>query len=193
MKKRPNPRSAYPILVFFLSALLVLPGNIPAKNSRKGVQLKILSDRMIRGELIEVREDSFLIMQPGAKSEVKVEFSKIKAIRMKSKRKSKIGMWTLFGLLIGASAGVLYGRTQVYGAFDTHGRAANATLHGIIFGFLGCGLGFLGGTAKSLTVKYEEIYNRAESSGELSKIAYRLNKNARYFNPGLMKKSNKAR
>jgi hypothetical protein len=185
MIRRPSALRIYPFLVFFLSASLVFPANISAKNRTKGTKLKVLCDRMIKGELIEVREDSLLIMQSGAKSEAKVEFSKIKVIMMRKKKKSRIGKWTLYGLLIGVSAGVLYGRTQTYGVFDTHGRAANARVHGIIFGFLGCGLGFLGGTAKSLTVKYEEIYNKEKSIDNFKEVVNMLNKNARYFNPDL--------
>jgi hypothetical protein len=193
MMKKPNARGIYQILVFSISALLVFPANISAKRKTKGAQLKILCDKMIIGELIEVREDSLLIMQSGTPSVAHVDFSKINAIMMKSKRKSKIGKWALHGLLIGTAAGVLYGRSQTYGPFDTHGRAANARLHGIMFGFLGCGLGFLGGTARSLTVKYKEIYNKEESIDNLSEIVTMLNKKARYFNPNFMKKSNRAR
>ena len=183
IKKMINQKN-YRLFFILLSLLLVLPGNISAKKRTKGAHLKVISDKMITGELMEVRENSLLILvtEAGRQTVVDVDFGKIDKIMIK--RKSRTGKWALYGLLIGTTAGVVFGSTQTYGILDTHGRTANAKLHGVMFGVLGLGAGVIGGTVdRSIRVKYKEIYNKEKSIHNLDEIINKLNKQARYPNP----------
>ncbi len=168
-------------LVIILSALLIFPTTISAKKRKKGIRLMVISDKVVKGELLKVKKDSLLILleRRGSMSSVDVDISKIKTIKII--KKSKIGKGFLYGFLIGSTVGVLWGRSQ---AQCKHDKGLQGFMGGIVFGTVGClGGGAVGAGLTLSEGRYKEIYNKEKSIGNLNKIINMLNNKAHYPNP----------
>ncbi len=166
-------------LIFTLSFLLVFPSNLKANS--EGIQLEIISDRVVKGELLEVKQGSVIMMEHGTKAGITIEFNKI--YRITIKRKSKFRKGLFFGLLIGAAVGGIAAIAQ--GPKDDNVFApdfSGAAVIGIaVWGVI---IGGIVGLAKG---KYKRIYDSEKSKGKLDKVLKKLNKKARYPNPNLKK------
>ena len=101
-----NPISKKFISLFLVISLVMLPTSLYAK--KRGAKLIVtkLDGQQIKGELITVKPNSLLLLDTEGK-DVSVGIADIKVIRIV--KKSKVLQGLVFGLLIGAGLGALYG------------------------------------------------------------------------------------
>ena len=99
-----NPTSKKFVALFLIFSLLALSGNLYAK--KRGAELTIFKKdgRLIRGELIAVKEHSLLLLSA---TDVSIDIGDIKVIEIE--KKSKLGKGALYGLLICGGGGAWFG------------------------------------------------------------------------------------
>jgi outer membrane lipoprotein SlyB len=168
-------KSFYKLVATVLSFLiLVLPGTLSARGKQgEGAKLGItLKDgHYIVGELIAVKPDSLLLLNPAKKDE-SVNLIGIKSIRIT--RKSKAGL----GVLCGFLAGGLVGGRLLYDSSE-HGRGPQAALGAIVGCFGGGIVGFFIGkqAGKDKTIQLE-----GKSESEVKNALVYLSRKARIRN-----------
>jgi hypothetical protein len=131
--------------LFLIFSLMMLSANLYAKE-RRGAKLRITKKdgQQIRGELITVKPNSFLLLDTWGK-DVSINIADIEVIRIEKKSRADIGF--LAGGCVGALIGfATYKKPQQtgWGSFD-FGPGVNALGGGIVFGLLGLGMGALAG------------------------------------------------
>ena len=102
-----NPTSKKFISLFLVFSLVVLSGNLYAKE-RRGAKLIITKkdEQLIEGELITVKPNSLLLLDAEEK-DVSIDIRDIKVIRIVNK--SKVLSLALIGSLGGAATGMSFG------------------------------------------------------------------------------------
>jgi hypothetical protein len=176
-----NKTGVLAFLVILLSYLLIFPTTV--SSGEKGIKLLVLSDEVVKGELLKVKKDALVILykRGSAWGGLDVDINKITSISLK--RKSKIGQGLLLGLLAGGTMGALAGRSQ---SGSKSYRELQGALGGVVFGLVGGVSG--AGIGAYLTYskgRYKEIYNKEKSIGILSNVLNFLNQKARSSNPML--------
>lgn len=163
-------KKAIVLLLVFL--LFGFSGNLYAE--KKGATLVIIKkDGLpVRGELIAVKENSLVLLDPDSDADVSVDAENIKFIMIV--KKSKILLGIALGLLLGGGLGSLYGTsTDTYDsdlrpvAFIAYG-GGGAALGGLVGGFIGASAG-----------KDEIIQIEGKSGSEINKALEQLRKKAR--------------
>jgi len=132
--------------------LLGLPTLLSARERRGAkVEITFKDGHYAVGELVAVKPDSLLLLNPAEKDE-SVNLVGIKSIRIN--RKSKAGLGALCGFLAGGLAGarLLYDSSE-------HGRGPEAALGGLV----GC---FGGGIVGFFVGKYAGIDKTIQFAGE---------------------------
>jgi hypothetical protein len=177
------------ILQQFIIAVVVFslfcPGNLWAKS--KGAQLQIvkLDGDVIEGELLQVKENSLLLMTSGSGTGVEIDINEINKIRIK--RKSKFGKGVLKGFLIGGGLGAtlaLTNRSNSKGEREDH---YSINLDGSNIEILGAlslaALGSIcGGMGGLLSGNYKSLQVNGKSPDEIKKIMKKLHQKARFKN-----------
>ncbi|KPL05150.1 MAG: hypothetical protein AMJ73_02005 [candidate division Zixibacteria bacterium SM1_73] len=175
------------ISLFLVFSILALSGNLFAKEKR-GANIAIytvgvgeIKPKMegtpwetirpeIRGELIAVNQNSLLLLERNSGTDVTVDISEIKAVRIIKKSKALVGLF--IGGLVGAGFGLL---TYSESNFFDFGASGNAAGGAILFGLPGLVIGAVLGTDK--TIKFE-----GKSNSEIQEILETLRKKARIKN-----------
>jgi hypothetical protein len=127
--------------------ILVLPGALSARERRGANIVVTLKDgQTVSGELIAVKPDSLLLLDPAKKDE-SVDLVGIRSIRIVRKSKALLGMGC--GFLAGVVVTAIYAKTQP--------EESMAGLSALLFVPGGLGIGLLAGTlaGKDKTIQLE--------------------------------------
>jgi len=184
-----NNRKVRQILQQFFIAVIVFslfcPGNLWAKS--KGAQLQIvkLDGDVIDGELLQVKENSLLLMTSGSGTGVEININEITKIKIK--RKSKFGKGVFKGFLIGGGLGatlILTSRGNSKGEKEGHYNinldgSGIATLSALSLAALGS---VCGGIVGILSGNYKDLQVNGKSPNEIKMIMKKMNKKARFKN-----------
>jgi len=172
------------VSLFLVFSLLALSGNLMA-NERRGAELVIqkVDGQQIRGELIAVKKNSLLLLNSEG-ADVSVDIKDIVTINVIKGSKLLVGAG--LGLLIGGSAGALWGlilgsdepyESEEPGEVVTRKASQKALTIGILFGLIGTiGGGIMGGTAGA----DETIWIKGKSLQELESVLKKLKSKARF-------------
>jgi hypothetical protein len=141
-------------------SLLVLPAGLSAKE-RRGAELVVtrLDGSQVSGELIAVKRDSLLLLNNVGRDE-STDLAEIKSVRLV--RKSRAGKGALYGFLVGAAGGALWGSANQDSDVWGNGTALIAGAYvGAIGALSGLLLGSVAGLDSSFTVagKPEAVVN----------------------------------
>ncbi len=145
----------------------------------KGAELMILKKegQEVGGELIAVKEQSFLLMDSRSGADVSVLFSDIHVLRIV--KKSKALHYAGVGLLVGAMAGALFGAAvnddnpgTFFNFSDTAAAGMGAGGFGLLGGLAGIGIGAL--------VSMDDVFEFEElNKWELEELVDKLREIAR--------------
>ena len=164
------------ISLFLVFSVLSLSVNVFAKEKR-GADLIILrtDGTQVRGELIAVKQNSFLLLDRESGADVTVDVGDVSIITIV--RKSMAFGGAGFGAILGAVIGGGIGQTMDTGS---SGFGPSGGMVGILAGGLaGVLIGALGGMALG-TDKTFQIYGKSDS--EIQEILRKLRKRARVKN-----------
>lgn len=159
--------------LFLVFSLVVLTGNLMAKE--KGVYLSIqkTDGEEIGGELITVKKDSLLLVSEVDGYDFPVNIGDIDVITVKNK--SLILELGVLGFIVGAAA-----RGMMHTEIEKKEVEEEATAHQVqkifIPGLIGAGVGILAGTAFGINKK---IQIRGKSDAEIQDALEKLSKKAR--------------
>ncbi len=166
MKKRFDKKGATVLALL----ILVIPGALSARE-RRGAKLGItLKDgHYVVGELIAVKPDSLLLLNPVKKDE-SVDLTSIRSIRIIRKSKAKLGAGCgLLAALVGTVI-VSSGQKKSDNPFTLLGQGMEVAGAAISFGTIGLGVGIGGGL---LAGKDKLIQLEGESEAEVRQaLAY---------------------
>jgi hypothetical protein len=156
--------------------ILVLPGALSARE-RRGAKLGItLKDgHYFAGELIAVKPDSLLLLNPAQKDE-SIEIAGIRSIRIVRKSKALLGAGC--GLLAAVVATVIVssGQKESDNPFELFGQGLEVAGAAVAFGGIGLGIGIGGGL---LAGKDKLIQLEGKSESEVRKAMAYLRGKAR--------------
>ena len=164
--------------LFLVFCIVALSGNLGAQ-VRKGVKISIEQndDQIISGELISVKRDSLLLLDPETQADLSMPLSAVKSITVNNK--SRILELGLLGVLGGASVQGLTGKSSKEVKSETQMRDKVATkrnpsfiLGGVIAGGVGVLLGAVIGMNKTI-----QIHGRSDA--DIQKDLEKLSKQAR--------------
>ena len=166
-----NPKGKKFLSVFLVFSIMMLSVNLYAKE-RRGAILEIWEKdgRLIKGELIAVREKSLLVLDTEGK-DVSFDIPDIFSIRV-LKKKSKPGKGALKGLLIGGGIGALSGGIAGHPDEIVSNGLKTAILSGGIGALIGAIIGASSGRIKKIIIE-------GMTDSELQGTLDYLRKNAR--------------
>jgi hypothetical protein len=128
--------------------LLVIPGDVTAKE-RRGADLVVtrLDGSQVSGELIAIKRDSLLLLSSGR--DESIDLADVKTVRIV--KKSRAGKGALYGFLVGAVGGALWGSAnQDPDVWDD----GTALIAGAYVGVIGALSGLLAGSVLGLDSSY---------------------------------------
>ncbi len=144
------------IVLFLIFSLLILSGNLIAKEKR-GAELIVQKKdgQRVRGELITVKKNSLLLLDAETGADVSVDISDIKVVKIV--HKGNFGTGVGLGLLIGGGGGALVG---LISGDDPPGLMSlsageKAAMLGIGFGVIGLFIGGIAGAAAGADEKIQ--------------------------------------
>ena len=172
-----NPTSKKLVSLFLVFSLMMLSTNLYGKK-RRGAKVVITKKdgRLIRGELIAVKEHSLLLL---AALDVSIDIGNIKVIEI-NKKKSKAGKGALNGLLICGGVGALVGGIAFSGhTIESEGidLLSGALMAGVVFGAAGAAVGAIIGATRGLGGK--TIHFEGMTDTEIQETLEYLRKKAR--------------
>jgi len=129
-------------------SLLALPDGLSAKE-RRGAELVVtrLDGSQVNGELIAVKRDSLLLLSYGR--DESIDLADVKTVRIV--KKSRAGKGALYGFLVGAAGGALWGSANQDS--DVWGNGT-ALIAGAYVGAIGALSGLLAGSVLGLDSSY---------------------------------------
>jgi hypothetical protein len=124
--------------------ILVLPGALSARGRGAKLEITLKDGHYIEGELIAVKPDSLLLLDPAQKDE-SIDIAGIRSIRMI--RKSKAGLGAACGLLAGVvgAAIISSGQKETDNPLVLIGQGMEVAGAAVAFGGIGLGIGISGG------------------------------------------------
>jgi hypothetical protein len=164
----------FQLLTLVIVFLLIYPGNLAAKKRGAYLVVEKQDGQVIEGELLNVKQNSLLVMTSASGNGVTIDINEIIKIRMKKKLKFMKGV--LKGFLIGGGIGTLMALSQKnndQGGFVVIGPGVYV-LTGMV---LGTGAG---GVVGLLSSNYKTIRVKGKSPSEIKKIIKKLKKKARF-------------
>ena len=176
------------IIVLFLAfSVLSLSVNLMAKE-RRGADLiiKKKDGQQVRGELIVVKQNSFLLKESISGADVTVDVSDIKKITIvkKSKALMRGGMGLLIGGAVGVAAGYafVYTRTLTLSAWQEEPKRIYSE-YALAFGLIGSIIGALvGGITGAVRGNDETLQIEGKSNTNIKETLEELRKKARVPN-----------
>jgi hypothetical protein len=166
---------------FIASILIVLCISIPpalSAQEKRGVDLIVTfrDGRQLRGELVAVKKDALLLVNPVGMDE-SVVVADISSIRIPKKSRVLTGL--LAGFLIGGIAGGVIGHKSGQGDpwDEKMGTAGGIILFGGLAGLLGLAAGAAMGSDE--TIRFEKM-----TDSDVEKALHRLRSKARVRNAG---------
>ena len=171
--------------LFLAFSILLLSGNMLAKEGR-GADLIIQKKdgTQMRGELIAVKKNSFLLLERELGADVSVMINDTSTTKIVKKQNTALwgGIGSLFGVIAGAVVGssISIEKKAFWGADVTEVNRAYNTLLGMIAGgILGFAAGALTGAA---TGADKTMQIEGKSDTEIQEILEKLRKKARIKN-----------
>ena len=166
-------------VLFLVFCIVAFSGNLTAQ-ARKGVKIEVETTEglIINGELISVKRDSLLLMDPETQADLSVKINDVKTIMVKNK--SRILELGVLGGLIGAAGQGLIQQTDkktthaVGGDDDTNITQSSTSM--ALYGAIGAGTGALLGAVVGMN-KVIQIQGRSEA--EIQQDLKKLSKKAR--------------